>query len=110
VLDFHGLILAQVRYDKTDAQTAEISVSVTPAFRCRGLATTLLEMTGQPACERLGVRRLRAIVRQENRASAQAFVKTGFAKVGSKTIQNSPCHVFERTSEPRGLSPRSDKR
>ena len=95
MLDFHGLILGQVRYDKTDAHTAEISVSVTPAFRRRGLATTLLEMTGQSARERLGVRRLRAIVRRENHASARTFARAGFTRVSSRTIQNNACHVFE---------------
>ena len=95
VLDFRGLLLAQVRYDQTDAQTAEIAISVAPAFRRRGLATRLLETTCQRACRRLGVRRLRAIIRQENLPSARAFAKAGFTKVDSRSLQNHSCHVFD---------------
>jgi UDP-2,4-diacetamido-2,4,6-trideoxy-beta-L-altropyranose hydrolase len=96
VLDLHGLVLGQVRYDRTDSHTAEISISVMPAFRQRGLATRLLESTCRPACERLGVRRLRAIVRQENLPSARTFARAGFAKVDSRPIRDHPCHIYER--------------
>ena len=95
VLDFHGLVLGQVRYDQTDARTAEIAISVAPAFRQRGLATRLLEMTCPRACQRLGARRLRAIIRQENLLSARAFAKAGFTKIDSCWLQDHPCHVFE---------------
>ncbi len=95
VLDFQGLLLAQIRYDRTDAETAEISISVTPAFRRRGLATRLLELTWRRACEQLEVQRLRAVVRQENLASARTFAKAGFAKLDSRTVQDHPCHIFE---------------
>jgi len=95
VLDFQGLVLGQVRYDQTDAQTAEIAISVAPAFRQRGLATKLLEMTCPRASQRLGVRRLRAIIRQENLPSARTFAKAGFTKIDSRWLQNHSCHVFE---------------
>ncbi|MHC4179218.1 MAG: UDP-2,4-diacetamido-2,4,6-trideoxy-beta-L-altropyranose hydrolase [Planctomycetota bacterium] len=95
VLDFHGVILAQIRYDRTDAAAAEISISVATAFRQRGLAAKLIEMTRRPACERLGVRRLRAIARQENFPSVRTFAKAGFTKVDSRPVQNRPCHIFE---------------
>ena len=95
VLEFQGLLLAQIRYDRTDAETAEISVSVTPAFRRRGLAARLVELTWRPACEQLEVTRLRAVVRQENLPSARTFAKAGFAEVDSRPVQNRSCHIFE---------------
>jgi UDP-2,4-diacetamido-2,4,6-trideoxy-beta-L-altropyranose hydrolase len=104
VLDFQGLLLGQVRYDRTDAHTAEVAVSVTPAFRRRGLATRLLETTCREACRRLGVRRLMAIVRQENLPSVRTFAKAGFEEVESRPFGGHACHVFElqqRTSSAR---------
>lgn len=96
VLDFHGLIVAQIRYDRADAETAEISLSVVPAFRQRGLATELIELTWGRACEQLGVRRVRAVVRQENLPSARTFARAGFSKVDFRLVRNHPCHLFER--------------
>ncbi len=95
LLDFQGLVLAQIRYDRIDAETAEISISVTPAFRQRALAAKLLDLTGQRAREQLGVRRLRAIVRQEDLPSARTFAGAGFTNVDSRPVQKHPCHIFE---------------
>jgi UDP-2,4-diacetamido-2,4,6-trideoxy-beta-L-altropyranose hydrolase len=114
VLDLQGLVLAQVRYDRTGSQTAEISVSVTPAFRRRGLATRLLELTGPRACQRLGISRLRAIIWEENLPSARTFAKLGFTKVDSRLVENHPCHIYEHHQAPtvgRGLiSSRHDRK
>ncbi len=95
VLDFHGLVLAQIRCNRIGAATAEISVSVAPAFRRRGLASRLVELTCSQARDRLGVARLRAIVRTENLASARTFAKAGFTLVGTHAIHGHPCHVYE---------------
>jgi len=96
VFDFHGLILATVRYDRVDPQTAEVSLSVAPAFRRRGLGTKLLQRNLRLIRDRLGVKRLRAVVRQENGPSARIFLKTGFRQVDSAQVQGHACQVFER--------------
>ena len=96
VFDFHGLILATVRYDRIDPQTAEVSLSVAPAFRRRGLGTKLLQRNLRLIRDRLGVKRLRAVVRHENVPSAQIFLKTGFRQVDTAQVQGHACQVFER--------------
>ncbi len=96
VFDFHGLILATVRYDRVDPQAAEVSLSVAPAFRRRGLGTKLLQRNLRLIRDRLGVKRLRAVVRQENVPSARIFAKTGFRQVDVAQVQGHSCQVFER--------------
>ncbi len=96
VFDFHGLILATVRYDRVDPQTAEVSLLVAPAFRRRGLGTKLLQRNLRLIRDRLGVKRLRAVVRQENIPSARIFAKTGFRQVDTPEVKGHACQVFER--------------
>jgi RimJ/RimL family protein N-acetyltransferase len=96
VFDFHGLILATVRYDRVDPQTAEVSLAVAPAFRRRGLGTKLLQRNLRLIRDRLGVKRLRAVVRKENIPSARIFAKTGFQQTDTAQIQGHACQVFER--------------
>jgi len=101
VLEFCGLIVGVIRYDRTAPDCAEISFHVAAPFRRRGLGTRLLEDTGGRARVELGVDRLCAIVRQENHASAQTFVKRGFSKVRSELIRGCRCYVFEQTAPAR---------
>jgi UDP-2,4-diacetamido-2,4,6-trideoxy-beta-L-altropyranose hydrolase len=96
VFDFHGLILATVRYDRVDPETAEVSLSVAPAFRRRGLGTKLLQRNLRLIRDRLGVKRLRAVVRQENVPSARIFAKTGFQQIDTAQVKGHACQVFER--------------
>jgi UDP-2,4-diacetamido-2,4,6-trideoxy-beta-L-altropyranose hydrolase len=101
VLDFHGVILGQIRYQRTGPGEAEISYSVAEPFRRRGLGVRMLRETQDQACCRLGVRRLRAVVRQENEPSARTFLKARFARIDGQHVQGHPCHVFQWTAEAR---------
>ncbi|MBI4522803.1 MAG: UDP-2,4-diacetamido-2,4,6-trideoxy-beta-L-altropyranose hydrolase [Deltaproteobacteria bacterium] len=87
---------AQIRYDRADSHTAEISFSVAPHCRGRGLGSKALTLTARAACEELGVRRLRGIVLSSNEASIRAFVKAGFTCVERRHIDRKACHVFVR--------------
>jgi UDP-2,4-diacetamido-2,4,6-trideoxy-beta-L-altropyranose hydrolase len=94
-LDFHGLLVGQIRYDRDDTKTAAISFSIVSPFRRRGLGTMLVERTRGLAGRELGVTRLRAVVRRENAASARIFVRSGFSKVASEPVHGKPCYIFE---------------
>ena len=94
-LDFQGALLAYVRYTQLDDDMAEISIAVSPAFRRRGLASRLLAETRTAVRRELGLRRLQAVVREENTASASVFRKAGFSYVESQVVHGTPCHVFE---------------
>ena len=96
VLDFHGLVLAPIRYDRIDAETAQISLHVAAPFRRRGLATRLLNLTWQDACRRLKVNRLRAVIKQDNTASERTFLKAGFRRIDSPVPSGLACHVLEK--------------
>jgi len=98
VLEYQGLIVAVIRYDRTDVGAAEISFHVAPAFRRRGLGMWLLNETRRPAGDELGVGRVRAVVREENVASIRTFHKAGFTRADSRMVRGRPCHIFERTT------------
>lgn len=96
-LEFQSLLLAYVRYTCLDADTAEISLAVSPAFRRRGLALRLLVETRAAAHRELAVRQLQAVIREENTASASAFRKAGYTYVESQVVHGVPCHIFDHT-------------
>ncbi|MGH7931135.1 MAG: GNAT family N-acetyltransferase, partial [Candidatus Binatia bacterium] len=45
IMELENLPVGQIRYDRIKADTAQISFSVAPFVRSRGLGTLLLEMT-----------------------------------------------------------------
>ena len=96
VLDFQGLVVAVIRYDRTEPGVAEVSIQVAAGLRRRGLALRLLDSTRPAACRELQIRRVRAVVRGENLPSMRAFAKAGFTQVGCRPIGNQRCHVLER--------------
>jgi len=98
VLEFHGLMLAAVRYDRSGPDAAVVGLSVCPAFRNRGLGTKLVKRTAATARRRLGVRRIRAVVLRENASSARVFAKAGFDRIDSRRIDRHDCHIFERAA------------
>jgi len=100
VMEVEGLLLGQVRYQRTEPQMAEISYSVTPPFRRRGLGTRLIADTWRQAAAEMGLRRLRAVVRAENEASARTFRKLGFEDRGQRTVCGCPCRMFQREVTP----------
>lgn len=96
VMETQGVIVGQVRYDRSDSATAEVDIAVWPAFRGKGLGTRLLVSTWNRAMAALGVRSIRAVVLARNAPSARLFRKAGFSYLGVSRIQGRECHVFEK--------------
>jgi len=96
VYDLQGVLGGQVRYDKIK-DAAEISFSVAPAFRGRGMGKTLIRDTIGQACERLNVDRVFGLVREFNHASIHTFLGLGFQRVCEQEINNCKCIRFERS-------------
>jgi RimJ/RimL family protein N-acetyltransferase len=90
-----GVLVAQVRYDRKD-ETAEIDYGVIPGYRGKRLGTRILEMTWENACSELGVRRIRGIVKEENKASIFSFLKAGFEKTRVDKYAGFDCVFFEK--------------
>ena len=57
---------------------AEVSITVAPAWRGRGIATSLLAATLQYGRERLGVTRFEAVIHWNNVRSHRLFARAGF--------------------------------
>ena len=70
--------VGQVRLDSVEQDRAEVSISVAPAVRGRGMATEALRLAILQAPELLGVRRLYARIKPENEASLRLFRAVGF--------------------------------
>ncbi|MGB0383332.1 MAG: UDP-2,4-diacetamido-2,4,6-trideoxy-beta-L-altropyranose hydrolase [Ardenticatenaceae bacterium] len=94
ILELNRVPVAQIRYDRVDAETAKIGFSVLYEYRGKGLGTRLLVMTSTLACQELNVKRLKGVVFTSNKASARAFTKAGFECVGQEYISDKLCYLF----------------
>lgn len=99
VLDCHGVVAAQVRYDRTEPDAAEVDFSVHAGFRGLGLGVRILAESAGEAFYALGVSRLFGVVFVGNAASRRCFEKAGFRYKGEVGISPRPCVLFEREQE-----------
>lgn len=95
VLEVSGILLAQVRYDRKD-DFAEIDYAVIPSFREKGFGTKILLMTWEMACRELGVRQVRGVVKEDNKASIFSFFNAGFEKLGNENYFGISCVIFRK--------------
>jgi RimJ/RimL family protein N-acetyltransferase len=86
----------QIRYDRVNAEIAQISLSLAPMYRGRGLGTWLLVSTPAMAARELKVERVRGIALSGNIASHRSFLKAGFTLKERTRIADRECLVFER--------------
>jgi len=87
--------VAQIRYDRIQDDTAEIGFSVAFEHCGMGLGQTILKLTSDMACDKLGVRHLRGVVLNKNKSSGRAFTKAGFIYNGPKQVNGKPCHIWK---------------
>jgi UDP-2,4-diacetamido-2,4,6-trideoxy-beta-L-altropyranose hydrolase len=99
IMEFEQIPVGQIRYDRISAEAAQISLSVAPVVRGRGLGTMLLELTAPMAARELGVTWVRGIALSENQASQRAFAKAGFTVAEHKRIANRECLIYQRGSQ-----------
>ena len=96
LLELDGSIVAQVRYDRVDLDTAEIDFTVVPALRGKGLGTKTLTLTCHAACVELGVKHLVGLAFDSNLSSARAFMKAGFKLINKgEQVRGHSCSIFE---------------
>ena len=96
ILELNQVPVAQIRYDRVNTDTAEISFSVVSEHRGRGLGTRSLVLTSGMVCRELGVKRLRGRVFSSNDASVRVFTKAGFECVGQEQVSDKLCMIFVR--------------
>jgi RimJ/RimL family protein N-acetyltransferase len=100
------LPVGQIRYDRMDANTAQISLSIARGFRGRSLGARLLGASAEWAARELGVRWLQGAVKTDNEASRRVFLKAGFECSEQATPTGGACWVFRRPAHVG--SPRED--
>lgn len=96
ILEFDHTPVGQIRYERTNAATAQISFSVAPGQRRRSFGTEILCMSVDLAGQDLGVKRVRGYTFEENLGSIKAFTNAGFVCAGKKMIAGHHCWVFHK--------------
>ena len=93
-----GEPVGQIRVDRTAACEAEIDISVAPEVRGQGYATRLIDKAAAEAFREMSLSRLHAFIRPANRASARAFERANFRRVGTTSIRGNEAlhYVLER--------------
>jgi RimJ/RimL family protein N-acetyltransferase len=97
IMELGRMPIAQIRYDRISADMAQISFSVAPLMRGRGLGTLLLEMTLPMAAGELRVKWVRGVALRENKASQRAFAKASFTMTEPQLIDSRECLLFQRS-------------
>ena len=96
ILELAMIPAGQIRYERSGADTAQISFSVAQGFRGKRLGTLLLQATPSLAGRELGVSCVEGVTFIENLASQRAFFKAGFAAAGTASIAGRDCMIFRR--------------
>jgi RimJ/RimL family protein N-acetyltransferase len=104
IMELEKIAVGQIRYDRISADTGQISFSVAPFVRGRGLGTLLLEMTVPMAARDLGLKWVKGIALNDNHASQRAFVKAGFKVSEHQGGNGRECVVFQRSCECRRVA------
>lgn len=81
IAEERGAPVGQVRVD-VEGDTGTVSIAVAPGERGRGVGTAALRAMVREVERDPAVRRLRALVRTDNRASVRAFELAGFERLG----------------------------
>lgn len=88
--------MGQIRYERVNAETAQISFSVGARFRGKGRGTRLLDLTVGLAGRELGVDCAQAVTFADNDASRRAFLRANFRMIEERTTAGRACLVFRR--------------
>ncbi|MEU0795628.1 GNAT family N-acetyltransferase [Amycolatopsis sp. NPDC005961] len=80
VVEHEDAPVGTVRFDRRDGDGWEVSITLAPESRGRGLSGAVLAEGERAARERLGVRVVLAAVHLDNTASAKLFERAGYAE------------------------------
>src|SRR5207245_11396360 len=79
--------IGQVRINQKPNREAEIDLSVAREFRGAGYGSLLLETALQEVFDSCRITKVHAFIRPENLASARAFERAGFLRLGEKQVK-----------------------
>jgi UDP-2,4-diacetamido-2,4,6-trideoxy-beta-L-altropyranose hydrolase len=92
--DDAGTPFGQIRFDTRSEEDCEIDVSIAKAWRGRGLGSEMIRKATGLMSNRKLLGRLHAFVKPENVASATAFEKSGFKRIGMEQIRGNTAIHF----------------
>ena len=78
IKDLTNKLIAQVRFDKSNQNEGEISISVSSGFRGKGYGVKSLKNCSDKIVSNLMTRKIIAYVKPENIASRSIFEKSGY--------------------------------
>lgn len=84
IAEHDGEPVGTVRLDRHGPAEAELSITIAPAARGRGLARRTIELGVEQARREWGVDCVTARIRPENAASLRAFAAAGFETAGEE--------------------------
>jgi RimJ/RimL family protein N-acetyltransferase len=93
--DEAGSAFGQIRFD-LNGNDAELNISLAKEQRGGGLAVPLIEAGVREVFARTGCSRIHAFVKPENAASAKAFEKARFVRVGIEQVRGNTAVHFLR--------------
>jgi UDP-2,4-diacetamido-2,4,6-trideoxy-beta-L-altropyranose hydrolase len=79
--------VGQVRFDVNQDREAEVDITIGRSRRGHGYGTLLLDMATEQLLRISPVRAVHAFIRPSNNASARAFEKAAFERVGEETVK-----------------------
>ena len=97
ILEYRRIPVGQIRYDRTNLDTALISFSIAAAHRGRGFGAKLLDLTADLAARELNVGAVEGVAFADNFASRRAFAAARFEPIAEKEIAGHDCVVFRRS-------------
>lgn len=77
IKDQDNNLISQVRFDK-QGDEADISISLSPNFRGKGLASKILKITSEKVINEYSIKKINAYVKIENAVSKIVFEKAGY--------------------------------
>jgi len=98
-VDQDDIPIGQVRFDTVDHE-CNISVSLDKRFRGKGYGTEAIRLATRKIFVSSDITRINAYVKEENEASAHAFLKAGFVGRGSREVNGYPArHLVLQKSD-----------
>jgi len=99
VFEDDGSPAGTARIQCTTAIDAEISITIAPQYRGRGLAPHLIEQAIDRAFANFATRRVHALVKPDNLTSSKSFESSGFFLVGTTTVKTCEALHYIRERE-----------
>lgn len=94
ILEYDHESVGQIRYDRVNDSTAEISFSVSKNKRGVGFGAKLILMTCETAFKELKIEKIKGVTFATNIPSLKAFEKAGFKLVRQENIENHICNIY----------------